>query len=298
MQASTGYAVSPRFTAGEVEDSLYLLGGRELLAIRVGSERIATVLARLLGGVFTPQDIAREFPDHAASVHRLLDLLVERDIVSPADHAADGLRTPLDEARRNGGDRAAIGEPLAPTAVARIAVVGDTAVPLLERLLLDLPSLERVDPADADLLLAFGTLSFLSDLNTQAASTGKRWLPVPPFDGRFQRIGPVVVPGVTACFECATRRWASNTAFAADYEAVSRAVTPQSRDVSLDATVIGFALRYATRWLFANDWLVASNVLVYEPKVFETTAHPVYRVARCTTCGPQPHAGMAYPWRA
>jgi hypothetical protein len=39
-------------------------------------------------------------------------------------------------------------------------------------------------------------------------------------------------------------------------------------------------------------------VLVLEPKVFSTTAHPVYRVARCSVCGPHPYPGIRYPWRS
>jgi hypothetical protein len=39
-------------------------------------------------------------------------------------------------------------------------------------------------------------------------------------------------------------------------------------------------------------------VLVLEPKVLSAEAHPVFRVARCGTCGPRPYAGVVSPWRA
>lgn len=68
--------------------------------------------------------------------------------------------------------------------------------------------------------------------------------------------------------------------------------------VGLHAITAGFAARFAARWIHAHDWLVASTVLVIEPKVMEAEAHAVFRVARCGTCGPRPYAGVASPWRA
>jgi bacteriocin biosynthesis cyclodehydratase domain-containing protein len=297
MLDSPAFVVSPRFSAGEVEDTLYLLGGRELLTVRLGASR-ATRLRRMLTGPFTATDLHREFPDDAPAILRLVDRLIERKVVVSATGAHDDLLVPLDEAERNGGDRLAIGDPIAPGEVGRIGIVGDTAVPLLDRILHQYPVLRRSDPDVAHLVLAFGTVPFLTELNGRTAARGQRWIPIPPFDGRFQRIGPVVVPGVTACFECITLRWASTTAFADRFPELSAAAEPRQRDAALDATVFGFALRFAVRWVFGHDWLVASNMLVYEPKVFEAGAHPVFRVARCTTCGPRPAAGMAYPWRA
>ncbi|WP_150307117.1 TOMM precursor leader peptide-binding protein [Planctomonas psychrotolerans] len=295
MLDSPAYAVSPRFTAGEVEDSLYLLGGRELLTIGLGSAH-RTRLRGLLAGAFTAGDLRREFPADASAVVQLIDRLIERKVVVPTSGASADLSVPLDEAERNGGDRSAIGDPLAPSAVGRIGIVGDTDVPLLDAVLAAFPTVTRVDPESADLVLAFASPAFLTEFNRRAIGARQRWLPVPSFDGRFQRIGPVIVPGVSACFECANSRWASTTAFPDRYAAVSGAARPGRRDASLDATVLGFALRYAVRWLYGHDWLVASNLLVYEPKVFEAGAHPVFRVARCTACGPT--AGEVYPWRA
>jgi bacteriocin biosynthesis cyclodehydratase domain-containing protein len=229
---------------------------------------------------------------------------VLREVVggAPTDGSAasvpDELAHVLDEARRNGGDRTGLGPVLDPATPPRVALVGDMIPSLLTGLAEALPSAELGDEADADLVIAAGSRSVLRDVGARMHDAGRAWLPVHPFDGRFQLVGPVVVPGEGPCLECVALRWASTTPFAADHAAAADAVAVVPRDPSLDAITAGFAARYAARWIHAHDWLVASTVLVIEPKVMEAEAHAVFRVARCGTCGPRPYAGVASPWRA
>ncbi|RIJ04200.1 hypothetical protein DZF97_13815, partial [Clavibacter nebraskensis] len=187
---------------------------------------------------------------------------------------------------------------LDPATPARVALVGDMIPSLLTGLAEALPSAELGDEADADLVIAAGSRPALRDVGARMHAAGRAWLPVHPFDGRFQLVGPVVVPGEGPCLECVALRWASTTPFAADHAAAADAVAVVPRDPSLDAITAGFAARYAARWIHAHDWLVASTVLVVEPKVMEAEAHAVFRVARCGTCGPRPYAGIVSPWRA
>jgi len=312
MDSSTTYSVSPRYALGEVEDTLHLLGGRELVSLQLPSGDAVSAVSQLLSRPFTRADLDRAFPAHAGAVADLVDELVLRDVVvgAPADGSGTGPATAsaasvpdelahlLDEARRNGGDRTGLGPVRAPSSPARVALVGDMIPSLLTGLAEALPSAELGDEADADLVIAVGTRPVLRDVGARMHAAGRAWLPVHPFDGRFQLVGPVVVPGEGPCLECVALRWASTTPFAADHAAAADAVAVVPRDPSLDAITAGFAARYAARWIHAHDWLVASTVLVIEPKVMEAEAHAVFRVARCGTCGPRPYAGIASPWRA
>ena len=298
MRASATYAVSPRYTAGEVEDCLHLLGGRELVSIQLASAEAVTALGRFLSAPFLGTDVDAAFAGSAPSVRRLLEELIDHQVLVEAPDAPPSLRPVLDEARRNGGDPDALGAPKDPSRPAPIAVVGSLVSPALEQAFWRDGSIRLDDPLAAELTVAAGTIDELREMNGRFREEGRTWLPIAPFDGRFQLIGPVIVPGVSPCFECVQLRWGSNTAFAPLYDRVVAAAPPHERDDGIEAVTGGFALRYALRWLFAHDWMTASTVLVLEPKVFSTTAHPVYRVARCSTCGPRPYAGIRYPWRS
>ncbi|MFT2712465.1 TOMM precursor leader peptide-binding protein [Clavibacter sp. Sh2126] len=315
MDPSTTYSVSPRYAVGEVEDTLHLLGGRELVSLQLPSGDAVSAVSRLLSRPFTRADVDEAFGVHAPVVADLVDELVVRDVVvgAPTRPAADAAPDPvgrlddphqaelahvLDEARRNGGDRTGLGRPRDPRTPARVALVGDAIPTLLASLAEALPSAELTDEADADLVIAAGGRRVLREVGARMHAAGRDWLPIHPFDGRFQLVGPVVVPDEGPCLECVALRWASTTPFAADHAAAADAVAPIARDPGLDAIAAGFAARYAARWVFARDWLVASTVLVVEPKVLSAEAHPVFRVARCSTCGPRPYAGVVSPWRA
>jgi len=298
VRASATYAVSPRYTAGEVEDCLHLLGGRELVTVHLPSSEAVSALGRFLSSPFVGTDVDAAFADSAPSVRRLLEELLDHQVLVEAPDALPSLRPVLDEAQRNGGDPSALGEPRDPSRPAPIAVVGSLVSPALEQGFWRDGAVRLDDPLGAELTVAAGTLDELREMNARFWADGRTWLPIAPFDGRFQLLGPVIVPGVSPCFECVQRRWGSNTAFAPLYDRVAASAPPHARDDSIEAVTGGFALRYALRWLFAHDWMTASTVLVLEPKVFSTTAHPVYRVARCSTCGPRPYAGMRYPWRS
>jgi bacteriocin biosynthesis cyclodehydratase domain-containing protein len=311
MDPSTTYSVSPRYAVGEVEDTLHLLGGRELVSLQLPSGDAVSAVSRLLSRPFTRADVDRAFGVHAPVVADLVDELVVRDVVvgAPARPDADAgspdpvgrlddpdqaeLAHVLDEARRNGGDRTGLGHPRDPR-----TLVGDAIPALLASLAEALPSAELTDEPDADLVIAAGSRRVLREVGARMHAAGRAWLPIHPFDGRFQLVGPVVVPDEGPCLECVALRWASTTPFAADHAAAADAVAPVPRDPGLDAIAAGFAARYAARWVFARDWLVASTVLVVEPKVLSAEAHPVFRVARCGTCGPRPYAGVVSPWRA
>ncbi|MFD3443127.1 TOMM precursor leader peptide-binding protein [Microbacteriaceae bacterium 4G12] len=298
VRASATYAVSPRYTAGEVEDCLHLLGGREFVSIQLASSDAVSALGRFLSAPFVGTDVDAAFAGSAPSVRRLLEELIDHQVLVEAPDAPPSLRPVLDEARRNGGDPYALGAPEDPSRPAPIAVVGSLVSPALEQAFWRDGSIRLDDPLAAELTVAVGMIDELREMNSRFREEGRTWLPIAPFDGRFQLIGPVIVPGVSPCFECVQLRWGSNTAFAPLYDRVVAAAPPHERDGGIEAVTGGFALRYALRWLFAHDWMTASTVLVLEPKVFSTTAHPVYRVARCSTCGPRPYAGIRYPWRS
>ncbi|RIJ06847.1 hypothetical protein DZF97_12110, partial [Clavibacter nebraskensis] len=81
MDSSTTYSVSPRYAVGEVEDTLHLLGGRELVSLQLPSGDAVSAVSRLLSRPFRRADVDQAFPAHADAVSRLVDELVLRDVV-------------------------------------------------------------------------------------------------------------------------------------------------------------------------------------------------------------------------
>ncbi|RIJ61946.1 hypothetical protein DZG02_04400, partial [Clavibacter lycopersici] len=71
MDSSTTYSVSPRYAVGEVEDTLHLLGGRELVSLQLPSGDAVSAVSRLLSRPFTRADVDRAFAAHAPAVARL-----------------------------------------------------------------------------------------------------------------------------------------------------------------------------------------------------------------------------------
>ena len=136
----------------------------------------------------------------------------------------------------------------------------------------------------------------LRTLNERALAEGTTWLQLLPFDGLIAAVGPLFVPGETACHECYLRRRAANLSsrpFKPD--CVERGGFPTAP--ALDAVLAGLAVTAALRWLALADGFVPGVVIaveqVPEPAV---SHHLLYRVPRCPACSPASRRATLVPW--
>ncbi len=113
-------------------------------------------------------------------------------------------------------------------ASARISVIGSSnaASEVLRGLLCSgiegaqTSSFSSFDDEEVDLAIvapATGELSRLREINKAAILKKQPWLQILPYDGRFSAIGPLFVPGETACYACFQLRRASNVKYPAEY---------------------------------------------------------------------------------
>jgi bacteriocin biosynthesis cyclodehydratase domain-containing protein len=135
-------------------------------------------------------------------------------------------------------------------------------------------------------------LPLLEQWNRRALIAHTAWLQVLPFDGRLAAVGPVFVPGQTACHECFRLRRDSTIAPIPDRTTGSHVGSP-----TLDAVLAGLAVQVLLQRL-AGDNTAESGVLLAVELVPELrcTRHFVYRVPRCPACSPAMQRAAAAPW--
>ncbi len=135
--------------------------------------------------------------------------------------------------------------------------------------------------------------------NEVALRRGLRWLPVRPFDGRMAAIGPLVLPGESACFECLLLRRAANLDFGADLVDVEAAPSAATADAAVEAWVAAVAAHVVLRFVGGVDTAVAGVMFAVEARPVPTiTDHPVLRVPRCPACSGVGRRAARLPWHA
>ncbi len=143
---------------------------------------------------------------------------------------------------------------------------------------------------------ADGELRLLRAWNRRALETRSTWLQLLPFDGLIAAVGPLFVPGETACHECyLVRRSASLSTLPHRPEPPERGIFPTAP--ALDAVAAGLAASLALRWLGLADGFVP-GVLHAVEQAAETAVsrHVVYRVPRCRACSPARAHAALLPW--
>ncbi len=103
-------------------------------------------------------------------------------------------------------------------------------------------------------------------------------------------MGPLVLPGETACFECYRTRVRANMAFIGEFDALAR-WTPDSRRPQSSAVSNGLAETLIARTLLfaaaqAWDLFEPGTIHSFDALSLETQRQPVLKVARCPVCSP------------
>jgi bacteriocin biosynthesis cyclodehydratase domain-containing protein len=130
----------------------------------------------------------------------------------------------------------------------------------------------------------------LTDFNRIAIETRTEWMQVLPFDGRLAAVGPVFVPGETACHECFLFRRDATISPTRDRTRGTYLESP-----AINAVLAGLAVHAALRHVTAGG--DAGTLLAVElaPDV-RCTRHFVYRVPRCAACSTTARRAALAPW--
>jgi bacteriocin biosynthesis cyclodehydratase domain-containing protein len=151
-----------------------------------------------------------------------------------------------------------------------------------------LSALEALAVGDPARLLVVATDDYLREplagINEQALRSGQPWLLVKPV-GALLWLGPLLVPGQTACWECLAQRLRANrsvdthlhAATGRSAPAVSRAASPAT--IQLAYTL---AAREASRWL---EGAAPAGLVTVDVRTWQTRAHELVRRPQCPACG-------------
>lgn len=151
-----------------------------------------------------------------------------------------------------------------------------------------------------------GDQSNLSRWNDEALRRQQTWMAVMAYDGRFASIGPVFVPGQTACFECFQIRRASNLAFRVEQRVVDKTNGSERSGGGvvggpIAATTAALAAEAVFSTLIAkaeDPSMLTGRVLTLASSISGTTTamHRLYRVPRCPVCSPTKGLGHPQVW--
>jgi bacteriocin biosynthesis cyclodehydratase domain-containing protein len=133
--------------------------------------------------------------------------------------------------------------------------------------------------------------------NESALKATLPWLQVLPFDGVFSAVGPLYVPGESACYECFRTRRASNVDEGRGFLALQDVAAPLPAAAGLEQAVAGLAATLALRWLVHGDQFLPGTwyALELHPQP-SLEAHVLYRVPRCPVCSGLAVAAQPLPW--
>jgi bacteriocin biosynthesis cyclodehydratase domain-containing protein len=297
--------LKPWYRLAEREGALLLeYGHRAVVLSGRAVERLLPALLPLLDGERTVAEIVTELGVAAEeAVVAALRVLAGHGVLA-AGPASDGDETADFLAATSPGapSPAAVRERLAGR---RVGVAGTgriaerTARLLREAGVAVEPVALAGDPPRADAVVvgpAAGEVAQLAAWNSAAGRSGVPWLQVLPFDGRIVAIGPLVLPGETACGECYAIRRRACLGYGADQARIEEAPAYLPSAPALDAAAAGIAALLVLRWL-AGDRGVPGvlHALALSP-ASSLTSHVVFRVPRCPACSPAGVAAPLLPW--
>jgi len=158
---------------------------------------------------------------------------------------------------------------------------------------------EPLDDAGADFVVAAPAateLRRLGELNDRRLRSRRAWLQVLPPDGRSVVVGPLFLPGLSACHSCYRLRRGACSDYENDFDAIDEAASQAASPQALLAAAAGIATVLVIRWLAARDPTLPGRFYALETgAVLGLSHHHLLRVPRCPSCG-DAAAPLPAPW--
>ena len=300
-------------TAGDGERLLLEHGGNVVVLEGRALKRLVPALLPLLDGTRGLEEIvallgtpARPAVEQALALLAARGLLTDgpplRELPDPFAASAESLSA----TRRDGASPSEISRRLRQ---ARVAIAGGPrlAATLARELLR--AGAGRVDHVSWEAEGLDGThdvavaaarpdeLAELSAWDRRRHDDGVAWLALPPFDGRLAPIGPLVVPGETACLACYRLRRAATGECREELRALEGAPSTARGSTALESLVAGVAALALLRYLVGLDPTLPGSFYALDAGVpLSLSRHRVLRVPRCPACSEVDVLAAPLPW--
>jgi bacteriocin biosynthesis cyclodehydratase domain-containing protein len=300
--------LTPWYRLVEDGDVLVLEHGHRVVTLEGAAVRaLLPRLLPLLDGTRPVAEIAATLGTAAEpAIGAALRLLGDNELLvdgPPPDCGAELRETAYLLAAETGASPAAAAGRLADAAV---GVVGSGAAAGEAARLLRRSGIARVelrawsDPLTDDLVVAApgpDELVALGRWNDRCLEQEAAWLQVLPYDGVFAAVGPLFVPGDTACQTCYRLRREASLGIGAVGERLDGAAVQAGGGPALAVAAGATAALHALRWLATRDPSLPGVLFALEPRAgLRIAEHLVLRVPRCPSCSPLAEAAAPLPW--
>ncbi len=123
------------------------------------------------------------------------------------------------------------------------------------------------------------------------------WLWLSHYDGTMMTVGPMFIPGETACHECFSIRHAANLSYGKYFRALNESTSKQFMPPFLASIASGVAAWSLSRWTAFKDPFVPGRYeAVAVGSNVSTSAHTCFRVPRCPACSEVARVAPPTPW--
>jgi len=134
------------------------------------------------------------------------------------------------------------------------------------------------------------------DLSRAAWSRGECHVPVVPFNGGKLIVGPAVLPGTSACFECLVIRRAATTDWPDEYLRFHQSVQSGEFEAHDLALGVHLAARLAIAAFYRDAHDLIGSCSVINPGSLTSYNSRVWSVPRCPSCSKTGRSSTSYPW--
>ena len=256
------------------------------------------LLAPLLDGQHTTEQLIGllEAQVSTPEIYYALHLLERDGLIVESDHSSPSDVTAFWHTL--GADTRTVSRRLQEVCVSVRTVGAVEAAPLID--ILQRLDIQVVSDGDLEVVLTDDYLQDgLADLNRQALVSGRSWMLVKPI-GTQLWLGPLFVPGHTACWECLSQRLQANRQMesyllkkksTSKPLPTSRAALPATKQMAFQMVALQIA---KTLVLKQNDTL-ENSVVIFDPLSLETQKHTLVRRPQCSACGDHGYHSIPKP---
>jgi bacteriocin biosynthesis cyclodehydratase domain-containing protein len=300
----------PWYRLARSPGKLLLEYGQRVVCLEGGAaDRLLPSLLALLDGTRTVEEIVVSLGSPVRpAVEKALDELAAHGLLVEGPPATAALPPPVAGAAELLSslrpEACTLAETVASVEACNIAVLGGGAAGVEAARLLRSAGAEVTRAgsmsAGAGLVLAAPAAAELPALpgwNAKALEVRRPWLQVLPFDGRYGAVGPLYLPGDTACYECFRLRRSANLDAAEELPLLDASPASYPAAPPVDAVLGGLAALAALAWLVLGDHYVPAAFAAFQLTPLPSlSVHHVHRVPRCPACSGTADIAPPLPW--